>query len=1150
MADFDILSELGSASSMKDEANVFPPVQKSTSCEVNMSSDGPERSAPSEAEVEMLTDLVDGENERCEAQGSVSALRQNAAIVNCNNEGNTSDGSACWEPAQMRIEQNSMKQVDHRSLGDTNSTEELNLALETSNDLSVSNSCTLMQNGSKVSCAKEIASACIQTSSLSARLSKNDTHAGCSSDFQDGGKTKQSHDLQFSRPIEQSSVISRNGEQAASNVPKSIEQSAAILGTVSVDVKETPKDLSEKMWIGNSTDGDRGVTSEKPMENFSDDESEQSLRVNFANSNCVNKNINENLSEDAVVLEGRQTRKEKPSRFQLLVKLYDNTSSKPTLANGRFACDQCSKTFKFTTGLERHKQKCHSKFQCDTCSMVFISKTLLTRHVSSHKEMKSAQQARQAKDAGSGEDGTMDIATIKTRMAEISSAGSKLVRVAKAVSFLVDKSTIISQLTEISRLATDLAESSSNVLVSFKNVCNSDSVLETSEISQADTDNEKVTGRGSGRRSAAAAASKWLAMLNAETYELDMYQKNDYDDVMNGQGSTDLESDISATIKEEPLDSTYAQPASMDMQNEMNLDTQKEVDIPLKPESFRELKDEFGKRWLQCTYCQLVFDNSRGLKRHVMVHEDIRPYRCSKCSQSFRRREHLRKHLVTHSENRPFKCSQCPYKAKTAQRLKIHVMSHSKQNSGRGLEASDIRPVNTHNETGVNEDDTDQNNVGEDDTGDFSDMNDNGSADVDNEETIKDEFQESTYTHLQGISRQIQMNLEGEAGLKNEVDIPLKPESFREFKDEFGKRRLQCTRCQQVFTNTRGLRRHIMVHEDIRPFKCSKCTQSFRRREHLKTHMVTHSEDRPFKCSQCPYKAKTARRLKIHAICHLEEKPFACSLCSYMAKTQSQLNDHVKKHRIRKCTQCDYVCHSLQELKKHISMHASLSCPECDFNTSDHAEYAKHKRKHREFRLLCCELCGYSCNTQSKFNYHMRRHENKTPFHCPDCDYKCSSRQSFDCHRLKHAGLKPFLCTFCGASFVRSTYLKQHLLIHKGEKAHKCSKCDYRCRTKTNLKEHEMTHTGEKPYSCKHCNLAFRRKKAMLIHMAKHEIPPEASMAPAEPSLQVAGPPPYSVNFTSIPPMPSLSRPGRWLQKMQLQPPSMQVPLQMPMIPP
>ncbi|KAK3802593.1 hypothetical protein RRG08_027220 [Elysia crispata] len=967
MAELNLMNEFSSG--IKEGTSAHNGVQCTFSEGVECVDDL-EGSLAQGAEVGEIIYSMSEQKVRYEDEGSLCDLQQNEPFGSYENTDDMAIGAPDVGTFQVSLEQRSALQRDHDNSSSKNN-EVLIKPSGSGNDLLVSDLCAVLQN---------VPNNAVEMSNI----------------------------LSVSSVLENDSVIANSQNEH----PKAETEKDANVTRFenNLNLQEIYEGLQERTGPEKIIVVNKAGARVKPAENV---------------ANCENKGSDTNLPKDSCAFSLREShiRAAKLSRFQLTVKLHDKAGTKPSTKafKGRFACDQCSKTFKFNTGLTRHMQKCHSqskKFQCDNCSMVFYSKTILARHILSHLGSKPARQTNHSKgfkctqcsftarlkrnlkkhmslhtarkkqkctqcsfstnskytlqkhlneahsihrdtllsvqqskrateldlatcdiDAmqkenipGSGllkktrSGGTMDTSTMERKMTEVYTIGSKLTEISKAVSFLAEKSQVISQLSEISSLASELALISSNVLLACKNTFDSSAGMEK-------------------RRSAAFAASKNLSQ-NVE-------------------------------------------------------------------------KEDLG-----------------------------------------------------------------------------------------------------------NDDETDD-----------------GSASIDIAATIKEELQDSTFLVPEDMGMQIQMDLKGEE-IQKEDNI-LKPGSFQKIKDENGKKQLQCTRCLQIFNDMRSLKRHVMVHDDIRPYSCNKCGQSFRRKEHLKKHMVTHSEDRPFKCSQCSYTAKTEQRLKIHTLSHVQSKSYACTVCSYTSRTQYELNHHMKRHQTRKCTQCDYVCHSRVELKRHVSTHTTLSCPDCEFSTSDRAEYTKHTRKHSEIQLLCCEICGYSCNTMKKFKYHMLRHENKTPYQCEDCDYKCSSRASFDCHRLKHAGLKPFLCSFCGAAFRKTSHLNQHMLIHKDEKAYKCSKCGYSCRTKHNLKEHEMTHSGEKPFSCKYCNFSCRRNKALQLHMAKHESPPEVNVATVTTSL----PPPYQVNL-SIPLMPSLPSIQISPQMQYMQPSGMQLPLQMPLMPP
>ena len=86
-----------------------------------------------------------------------------------------------------------------------------------------------------------------------------------------------------------------------------------------------------------------------------------------------------------------------------------------------------------------------------------------------------------------------------------------------------------------------------------------------------------------------------------------------------------------------------------------------------------------------------------------------------------------------------------------------------------------------------------------------------------------------------------------------------------------------CPYCHRVFRNASSdLRKHMWIHEGIKPFECHVCPYAFRTRSNLATHMLRHSADKPFLCNSCgkPYKSRTA--LRWHERSHVNGRMFKC----------------------------------------------------------------------------------------------------------------------------------------------------------------------------------------------------------------------------------------------------------------------------------
>lgn len=58
----------------------------------------------------------------------------------------------------------------------------------------------------------------------------------------------------------------------------------------------------------------------------------------------------------------------------------------------------------------------------------------------------------------------------------------------------------------------------------------------------------------------------------------------------------------------------------------------------------------------------------------------------------------------------------------------------------------------------------------------------------------------------------------------------------------------KCDVCSREFTLSANLKRHMLIHNSVRPFQCHVCFKSFIQKQTLKTHMIVHLPVKPFKC--------------------------------------------------------------------------------------------------------------------------------------------------------------------------------------------------------------------------------------------------------------------------------------------------------------
>ncbi|RWS25746.1 zinc finger protein 143-like protein, partial [Leptotrombidium deliense] len=90
-----------------------------------------------------------------------------------------------------------------------------------------------------------------------------------------------------------------------------------------------------------------------------------------------------------------------------------------------------------------------------------------------------------------------------------------------------------------------------------------------------------------------------------------------------------------------------------------------------------------------------------------------------------------------------------------------------------------------------------------------------------------------------------------------------------------GEKPFQCEHCKKMFSSTKNLRAHRLLHTDERPYKCDwqSCTARFRRSHHLTAHRRIHTGERPFPCPHlgCNVAFTKSDHAKRHYLTHFRK---------------------------------------------------------------------------------------------------------------------------------------------------------------------------------------------------------------------------------------------------------------------------------------
>ncbi|XP_055378288.1 zinc finger protein 181-like [Condylostylus longicornis] len=236
-----------------------------------------------------------------------------------------------------------------------------------------------------------------------------------------------------------------------------------------------------------------------------------------------------------------------------------------------------------------------------------------------------------------------------------------------------------------------------------------------------------------------------------------------------------------------------------------------------KLEKVNNVKD-FKKKPVQCKICEKKFSNQGGLTVHMKIKHSILkdPYKCKFCDKTFEIRSRLEAHENAHlpcGERKQLSCPHCEKKFNSEGGRWSHIHS-----------VHDKKQVVICEECGK-------------------------------------EFRTKRHLAKHKISH---------SNVKN----------------------LQCPYCPARFKAKVGLKAHTLIHGES--FPCSICGILLNTKQLLKKHMVVHSDVKDFKCNFCNKEFKRSKDLHCHLIIHIGVKPYECRICSERFVHKVSYHRHLK----------------------------------------------------------------------------------------------------------------------------------------------------------------------------------------------------------------------------------------------------------------
>lgn len=114
-----------------------------------------------------------------------------------------------------------------------------------------------------------------------------------------------------------------------------------------------------------------------------------------------------------------------------------------------------------------------------------------------------------------------------------------------------------------------------------------------------------------------------------------------------------------------------------------------------KSDLTRHVKRHSVNGRLACVKCALLYDTLEELREHMLSHQSEKDettvFRCPQCPKTFGRKSHFRRHISIHEGVKPHVCEECGKAFNQRSDLKRHHMMHERKKSCEGFD----KPLNS-----------------------------------------------------------------------------------------------------------------------------------------------------------------------------------------------------------------------------------------------------------------------------------------------------------------------------------------------------------------------------------------------------------------------------------------------------------------------
>jgi KRAB domain-containing zinc finger protein len=227
---------------------------------------------------------------------------------------------------------------------------------------------------------------------------------------------------------------------------------------------------------------------------------------------------------------------------------------------------------------------------------------------------------------------------------------------------------------------------------------------------------------------------------------------------------------------------------------------------------------------------------------------------------------------------------------------------------------------------------------------------------------------------------------------------------------------------KRVFTNYRGISRHLQCHKNSQGCSCEICGKPMNvySKYYYKQHMWTHKNEQE----------------KAEEIAAGVRAPKPIPPYSELAKKRRAK----RSKELHLCQQCGKGFITPEGLESHLELHMDpeerdklkIACPECGKLFRRPTLYGHIRYVHQKVlsvkRFRCTyENCPKSFPSACRLDLHIRRaHTKEGQFVCEICGRACFTKYEHSNHLRSHSDRRDFACKFCPEAFKHHRNLVRH----------------------------------------------------------------------------------------------------------------------------